>query len=87
MCQVLVAELVNLSKLREKQVLITTHSPAILDGLNLFDDDQRLFVVSRTSDGKTRTRRIKFKDEAGAKEFKLSQMWLNGTLGALPKNF
>lgn len=87
LCQVLIAELVNLSKQSEKQVLITTHSPAILDGLNLFDDDQRLFVVSRTSDGKTRTRRIKFKDENGAKEFKLSQMWLNGTLGALPKNF
>lgn len=87
LCQVLVSELVDLAKLREKQVLITTHSPAILDGLNLFDDDQRLFVVSRTSDGKTRTRRIKFKDEVGAKEFKLSQMWLNGTLGALPKNF
>lgn len=87
LCQVLVAELVNLAKQSEKQVLITTHSPAILDGLNLFDDDQRLFVVSRTSDGKTRTRRIKFKDEKGAKEFKLSQMWLNGTLGALPKNF
>ncbi|MNR00124.1 hypothetical protein D3C85_1158850 [compost metagenome] len=87
LCQVLVAELVNLAKQSEKQVLITTHSPAILDGLNLFDDDQRLFVVSRTSDGKTRTRRIKFKDETGSKEFKLSQMWLNGTLGALPKNF
>jgi len=87
LCQVLISELADLAKLRKKQVLITTHSPAILDGLNLFDDDQRLFVVSRTSDGKTRTRRIKFKDEIGGKEFKLSQMWLNGTLGALPKNF
>ncbi len=87
LCQVLVSELVKLAKLTEKQVLITTHNPAILDGLNLLDDDQRLFEVYRDSDGKTKTRRIQFKKDLSDKNFKLSEMWLKGLLGAVPKNF
>jgi AAA15 family ATPase/GTPase len=87
LCQVLISELVKLSKENEKQVLITTHNPAILDGLNLFDDDQRLFEVYRDSEGKTRTRRIQFKKDLSDKRFKLSEMWLKGLLGAVPKNF
>jgi len=87
LCQVLISELVKLSKGNGKQVLITTHNPAILDGLNLFDDDQRLFEVFRDSEGKTKTRRIKFKSDLSDKKFKLSEMWLKGLLGAVPKNF
>lgn len=37
-----------------KQVLITTHNPAILDGLNLNDGSQRLYVVTRNDEGKRR---------------------------------
>jgi len=87
LCQVLISELVKLSKENEKQVLITTHNPAILDGLNLFDDDQRLFEVYRDSEGRTKSRRIKFKSDLSDKKFKLSEMWLKGLLGAVPKNF
>lgn len=87
LCQVLISELVKLSKENEKQVLITTHNPAILDGLNLLDDEQRLFEVYRDSEGKTKTRRIKFKKDLSDKKFKLSEMWLKGLLGAVPKNF
>lgn len=87
LCQILITELVKLAKSNEKQALITTHNPAILDGLNLFDDDQRLFEVYRDSEGKTRTRRIKFKQDLSDKKFKLSEMWLKGLLGAVPKNF
>lgn len=87
LCHILTAELVKLAKEYEKQVLITTHNPAILDGLNLFDDDQRLFEVYRDSEGKTKTRRIKFKSDLSDKKFKLSEMWLKGLLGAVPKNF
>ncbi len=87
LCQVLVSELVKLTKEAKKQVLITTHNPAILDGLNLLDEEQRLFEVYRDSEGKTRTRRIKFKENLSDKEFKLSEMWLKGLLGAVPKNF
>jgi predicted ATPase len=87
LCQGLIKELVNLSKERGKQVLITTHNPAILDGLNLLDDEQRLFEVYRNSAGHTKTRRIKFKSDLSDKKFKLSEMWLKGQLGAVPQNF
>ncbi len=87
LCQTLVSELVKITKQTEKQVLITTHNPAILDGLNLLDEEQRLFEVYRDSDGKTKTRRIKFKENLSDKNFKLSEMWLKGLLGAVPKNF
>jgi len=51
------------------------------------DDEQRLFEVYRDSEGKTKTRRIKFKKDLSDKKFKLSEMWLKGLLGAVPKNF
>ncbi len=87
LCQKLITELVKLSKERGKQALITTHNPAVLDGLNLLDDEQRLFVVYRDDEGKTKTRRIKFKSDLSEKKFKLSEMWLKGQLGAVPQNF
>jgi predicted ATPase len=87
LCQGLIKELANLSKERGKQVLITTHNPAILDGLNLLDDEQRLFEVYRNSAGHTKTRRIKFKSNLSDKKFKLSEMWLKGQFGAVPQNF
>jgi energy-coupling factor transporter ATP-binding protein EcfA2 len=87
LCQILISELVKLAKQTNKQVLITTHNPAILDGLNLLDDEQRLFEVYRDTEGKTKTRRIKFKNDLSDKNFKLSEMWLKGLLGAVPKNF
>lgn len=87
LCQKLIKILVLLAKERGKQVLITTHNPAILDGLNVNDNDQRLFEVFRTSEGYTRTRRIKFKSNLSDKNLKLSEMWMNGALGAVPLNF
>lgn len=87
LCQVLISELVNLAKQNGKQALVTTHNPAILDGMNLLDDEQRLFEVFRDSNGRTKTRRIKFKSDLSDKNFKLSEMWLKGLLGAVPKNF
>lgn len=87
LCQKLISELSTLSKERGKQVLITTHNPAILDGLNLLDEEIRLFEVYRNSLGHTKTRRIKFKANLEDKKFKLSEMWMKGLLGAVPKNF
>ncbi|MGE8433103.1 AAA family ATPase [Chryseobacterium joostei] len=87
LCRVLIKLLVELAKERGKQVLITTHNPAILDGLNLLDDDQRLFEVFRDNNGKTKTRRIKFKQDLSDKKYRLSDMWIKGVLGAIPKNF
>lgn len=88
LCEELIHRIVDLSSRNAKQVLITTHNPAILDGLNLLDDEQRLFEVYRDDNGHTKTRRIKFKsDLSDKKEYRLSEMWMSGILGAVPKNF
>lgn len=88
LCRVLTKELASLAKTREKQCLVTTHNPAVLDGLNLHDDDQRLFVVFRDDDGRTRVRRVAVKPqpEEGTR-FMLSELWMRGHLGGIPKQF
>lgn len=87
MCRTLMKELAALAVKHGKQALITTHNPAILDGINLYDDSQRLFVVSRSDEGHTQARRIKLKPEVEGKELKLSEMWMRGVLGGIPTNF
>ncbi|MCK5522896.1 MAG: AAA family ATPase [Thiomargarita sp.] len=85
-CRTLLKELIQLAKKNDKQALITTHNPSLLDGLNLQDDEQKLFVVSRNDDGKTRTKPIRLKPKSDEK-LKLSEMWMRGYLGGLPTNF
>jgi predicted ATPase len=84
LCKHLVKNLVELAKKHQKQVIVTTHNPAILDGLNLQDDTQRLFVVRRNEDGHTKATRIEYKEE---RKMKLSELWTNGFIGGLPDNF
>lgn len=86
LCRNLIKELAALARERDKQALITTHNPAILDGLNLHDNDQRLFVVYRDDDGHTRTRRIRLKPDVG-EPLRLSELWMRGHLGGLPQGF
>lgn len=66
---------------------LTTHNPAVLDGLNLNDDNQQLFVVSRKGDGQTRVERLRLKLDAGEKQFMLSELWQRRFIGGLPDNF
>lgn len=88
LCQALMASLVKLAKKHEKQAIVTTHNPALLDGLNLHDDDQRLFVVSRGDDGATRVRRVPPpRPLPGDEPVRLSEAFINGYIGGLPKNF
>jgi len=87
LCRNLIKSLAELAKENDKQALITTHNPAILDGLNLNDDEQRLFVVSRSDEGYTKVKRIKVKPEVDGENLKLSEMWMRGHLGGLPQNF
>jgi len=71
----------------DKQALITTHNPAVLDGLNLNDDQQRLFVVKRNDEGHTTVERVTVKPTSNGESLKLSEMWMRGYLGAIPNNF
>lgn len=88
LCQRLMQQLVLLSKKNDKQVLLTTHNPAVLDGLNLDDDEQRLFVVSRNELGQTKVKRVKKpRSIEGVPPTRLSEAFLRGALGGLPKGF
>jgi predicted ATPase len=88
LCAELLKHLAKLAEKHRKQAILTTHNPAVLDGLNLHDDEQRLFVIQRTSRGPTRARRIlPPKPIMGQPPMKLSAAFLAGHIGGLPKNF
>ncbi|MCX6269647.1 MAG: AAA family ATPase [Bacteroidetes bacterium] len=84
LCMQLVRNLTALASKHKKQVIVTTQNPAILDGLNLKDDSQRLFVVRRNEEGHTKAKRIEYKPE---RSMRLSEVWTNGFIGGLPDNF
>ncbi len=88
LCTKLIQELVELAKKYNKQVIFTTHNPAVLDGLDLNDDEQRLFTIYRNIYGHTKAERIftpqPLKDE---EPVLLSEAFMNGYIGGLPDNF
>jgi predicted ATPase len=63
LCTKLIKELARLAKKYDKQLFVTSHNPAILDGIDLGDDEQRLFVVSRNKQGHTHCKRIEVTDK------------------------
>ncbi len=71
-----------------RQVLATTHSPLVLDGLNLRDDRVRLFAVDRDRTGATRVTRVTLSsellDESARSDLSLSRLWVMGRLGGVP---
>jgi len=88
LCSKLISQLYKLAKEFDKQVILTTHNPAVLDGLNLNDDEQRLLVVDRNKEGHTRIRRIESpKVSPNETPVSLSEAFLRGYIGGLPKNF
>ncbi len=70
----------------ERQMLFTARNPAVLDGLDLRDEEVRLFAVDRNSDGHTKVTRVTLSEKLLAmnKEYPLSRLWLMGNLGAVP---
>ena len=87
LCRLLAASLAALAVEREKQAFVTTHNPAVLDGLDLHDDRQRLFIVSRDGDGHTKVKRLAAKPQLTEGKYKLSELWMRGHLGGLPDAF
>jgi len=69
-----------------RQLLFTAHNPTVLDGLDLDDDDVRLFAVERNSQGHTVIRRVELSPDLQKlnKEYPLSRLWAMGNLGAVP---
>lgn len=67
-----------------KQLLLTTHSPMVLDGLMLQDPQVRLFTVDRNNKGETEISRVIVDKDAYRSNKPLSQLWTEGYLGGVP---
>ena len=71
----------------DKQLLLTSHNPLVLDGLDLRDDRIRLFTVSRSSQGATQVARVEVTEKmlkAADGGLPLSRQWVMGNLGGIP---
>lgn len=72
---------------KERQILMTSHNPAVLDGLPLSDDRIRLFTVDRDNRGRTTIKRVAVTQELldmGKKGWTLSRLWMNKLIGGMP---
>lgn len=72
---------------QDRQLLLTSHNPLVLDGLPLRNDAVRLFTVERSHRGKTVVRRVEVSKELLDKADQgvpLSQQWMMGTFGGVP---
>ena len=84
LCREVTRRLIELARKHNKQIIATTHNPAVLDGMDLYEDDVRLHVVRRSIDGYTKTNRVTLK---GDMTMPLSEAWQKGFIGGLPDNF
>ena len=74
-----------------RQVFLTSHNPTALDAFDLFDNDQRVFVVARNPLGQSEINRLKPDQEMTREDWaarmgdrNLSQLWIEGAInGAL----
>ena len=74
-----------------RQVFLTSHNPTSLDAFDLFDDEQRVFVVERNDMGQTIVNRLRSSPGMSRDDWEeakngrnLSQLWLDGEIrGAL----
>jgi predicted ATPase len=89
LCKELLIIITQIAKENDKQVIFTTHNPAVLDGLNLNDEEQKLFTVFRSKKtGETKVNIFKRQPTPqGVAPARLSEMFMNGSLGGLPDNF
>lgn len=72
---------------QDRQLLLTSHNPLVLDGLPLRNNEVRLFTVERSNRGKTVVSRVQVSETLlkNAEEgIPLSQQWVMGTFGGIP---
>ena len=70
-----------------RQILLTTHNPAVLDGLPIQDDRIRLFTVDRDNKGRTIVKRVEYTEKMkkwAEKGWTLSRLWTNKMIGGMP---
>ncbi|MGZ0080156.1 AAA family ATPase [Methylomonas sp. YC3] len=74
-----------------KQIFLTSHNPTSLDAFDIFDDNQRIFVVGREKDGATKVNRLQPSKGMERSDWikmsggrNLSELWIEGQIkGAL----
>lgn len=84
LCREVTKRFIELARKHDKQIIATTHNAAVLDGMDLNEEDVFLHVVRRSVDGYTKVNQVKLKHEMG---MPLSEAWQKGFLGGLPDNF
>jgi len=90
LCTKLMTLIIDLAKKYNKQIFLTTHNPAILDGIDLNDKDEKIFVASRNKLGHTQLKELTEEDnpmDEDGEYLNLSEAFLHGYLGGLPKGF
>ena len=87
LCRKVMPLLFKLAEKHNKQVIFTTHNPAILDGLDLNNENQRLFVARRNKLGHTKLNPIQPKTALNGHAMKLSEAFMEGYLGGIPTHF
>ena len=72
----------------EKQMFCTVHNLVALDSFDFTDENMRLFVVVRDSDGVIDVQRIRINEQlmniSKEKHMPLSQLWIDGYIGGVP---
>jgi len=70
-----------------KQIFLTSHNPTSLDAFDLFNPDQRIFIVNRDREGSTCATRLEAPSGMTRDEWRvqaqgknLSQLWLEGKI-------
>lgn len=70
---------------QSKTLFLTTHNPLVLDGLDLRNDNVRLFAMNRSrKDGKVFLERIRVSSDLVSEKMSLSQLWTSGRIGGVP---
>ena len=86
LCKDIIQKFNILSKEYDKQVIVTTHNPAVLDGIDLTDKNFNLFVVFRNLSGITKVKKIDTKSFNYDSDVRLSEAFNRGLIGGLNKN-
>ncbi len=70
---------------QKKSVFLSTHNPLVLDGLDLSNDNIRLFALDRSRNtGYVTVNRIEINSDLIKEKQSLSQLWTSGRIGGVP---
>jgi len=90
LCEKIIKVISNLAIKYNKQIFVTTHNPAVLDGVDLSDSRNKLIICSRKRNGHTQFKIFSADDRPKGRDgnhIKMSEAFMKGLIGGLPKEF